>query len=58
VYFGASTGAAAALQGTARKPDGVAAVVSRGGRPEQPGALEKVAEVTRDWFLKYFVPSA
>jgi len=33
-YFGASTGAAAALQAAARKPDGVAAVVSRGGRPD------------------------
>jgi putative phosphoribosyl transferase len=33
-YFGASTGAAAALQAAARKPDGVATVVSRGGRPD------------------------
>ena len=93
-----------------RVPDGVAAVVSRGGKPdlamdylhlvrsptllivggedgpviplnelaykklscpkemvvvpgathlfEEPGALEKVAELARDWFLKYFVPSA
>lgn len=109
-YFGASTGAAAALQASARKPNGVAAVVSRGGRPdlavdylhlvrsptllvvggedrsvislnesayeklicpkemvvvpgathlfEEPGALEKVAELARDWFLKYFVPLA
>jgi putative phosphoribosyl transferase len=105
-YFGASTGAAAALQTAAREPDGVAAVVSRGGRPdlamdtvhlvqsptlliaggedrsviplnelaykklicpkemvvvpgathlfEEPGALERVAELARDWFLKYF----
>jgi len=109
-YFGASTGAAAALQAVARKPDGIAAVVSRGGRPdlamdyldlvqsptllivggddrsvipfnelayeklrcpkemivvpgathlfEEPGALERVAELARNWFLKYFVPSA
>jgi putative phosphoribosyl transferase len=109
-YFGASTGAAAALQAAARKPQGVAAIVSRGGRPdlafdhlylvqsptllivggkdeaviplnelayqklrcpkemvivpgathlfEEPGALEKVAELARDWFLKYFLPSA
>jgi putative phosphoribosyl transferase len=109
-YFGASTGAAAALQAAARKPDGVTAVVSRGGRPdlamdylhlvrsptllivggedrpviplnelaykklgcpkemvivpgathlfEEPGTLERVAELARNWFLKYFVPSA
>jgi len=33
-YFGASTGAAAALLAAARKPEGAAAVVSRGGRPD------------------------
>ncbi len=32
--FGASTGAAAALDAAARKPDGFFAVVSRGGRPD------------------------
>ncbi len=32
--FGASTGAAAALAGAATRPDRVAAVVSRGGRPD------------------------
>lgn len=104
-YFGASTGAAAALVAAARLPDVVAAVVSRGGRPdlagrelanvraptllivggrdeevlelnrqamtlipaekelvvipgathlfEEPGALERVAELARDWFSKY-----
>lgn len=104
--FGASTGAAAALRAAADRPDAVAAVVSRGGRPdlaeerlpevraptllivggedapvielnqwaaerlqavhrleivpgathlfEEPGALERVAELARDWFLKYF----
>jgi putative phosphoribosyl transferase len=109
-YFGASTGAAAALQAVARRPGEIAAVVSRGGRPdlamdyldlvlsptllivggddrsviplnelayerlrcpkemvvipgathlfEEPGALEKVAELARNWFLKYFIPSA
>ncbi len=109
-YFGASTGAAAALNATAKNPQGIAAIVSRGGRPdlaidylalvrsptllivggkdevviplnelayknlrcpkeivivpgathlfEEPGALEKVAELARDWFLKYFLPSA
>ncbi len=109
-YFGASTGAAAALQAAARKPERVVAVVSRGGRPdlamnylhlvrsptllivggedrpviplnelaykklgcpkdmvivpgathlfEEPGALERVAELARDWFLKYFVKPA
>ena len=105
-YFGASTGAAAALQAAARKPDWIVAVVSRGGRPdlameyltlvqaptllivggedqpviplneaayarlkcpkelvivpgathlfEEPGALEKVAQLACDWFIKYF----
>jgi putative phosphoribosyl transferase len=33
-YFGASTGAAAALVAAARQPEGVIAVVSRGGRPD------------------------
>ena len=37
-YFGASTGAAAALIGAAQRPDDVAAVVSRGGRPDLAGA--------------------
>ena len=108
-YFGASTGAAAALQAAAREPEGIVAIVSRAGRPdlaidylhilqaptllivggedhaviplndsayrelrcskemviilgathlfEEPGALEKVAELARDWFLKYFQSS-
>jgi dienelactone hydrolase len=111
-YFGASTGAAAALQAAAHftdQPDLVRAVVSRGGRPdlamqalplvvaptllivggndqavirmnqsaltrltaikdlqivpgashlfEEPGALEQVARLTGDWFLRYLVPS-
>ena len=33
-YFGASTGAGAALQAAARDPSSVRAVVSRGGRPD------------------------
>jgi putative phosphoribosyl transferase len=33
-YFGASTGAAAALVAAARQPEGIDAVVSRGGRPD------------------------
>ncbi|MGQ0665769.1 MAG: dienelactone hydrolase family protein [Nitrospiraceae bacterium] len=33
-YFGASTGAGAALQAAAREPSNVNAVVSRGGRPD------------------------
>jgi pimeloyl-ACP methyl ester carboxylesterase len=37
-YFGASTGAAAALVGAATRPDVVGAVVSRGGRPDLAGA--------------------
>jgi putative phosphoribosyl transferase len=36
-YFGASTGAAAALVAAAALPDDVAAVVSRGGRPDLAG---------------------
>ena len=35
--FGASTGAAAALLAAAEQPQGVAAVVSRGGRPDLAG---------------------
>jgi putative phosphoribosyl transferase len=104
-YFGASTGAAAALLAAARAPDRVAAIVSRGGRPDlagqslpkvtaptllivggedeivlelnreayallrcprqldiipgathlfsEPGALEEVARLAEDWFLRY-----
>lgn len=33
-YFGASTGAGAALQAAAREPSNIRAVVSRGGRPD------------------------
>ena len=33
-YFGASTGAGAALQAAARNPSSIQAVVSRGGRPD------------------------
>ncbi|WP_405007086.1 phosphoribosyltransferase family protein [Kitasatospora purpeofusca] len=104
--FGASTGAAAALWTAARLGDGVAAVVSRGGRPdlagprtlaavtaptllivggrdhevidlnrrarehlrceselavvphaghlfEEPGTLDRVAELARDWFVEH-----
>lgn len=36
-YFGASTGAAAALIGAAKLPDDIKAVVSRGGRPDLAG---------------------
>jgi pimeloyl-ACP methyl ester carboxylesterase len=36
-YFGASTGAAAALVAAARKQDVIRAVVSRGGRPDLAG---------------------
>ncbi len=108
--FGASTGAAAALITAARRPDTVAAVVSRGGRPdlagdalrsvrqpvllivggadpvvielnrramtlipgevrleiipgathlfEEPGALEKVARLAREWFVTHLRPAA
>lgn len=106
-YFGASTGAAAALVAAATRPYNVAAVVSRGGRPdlagpslphvqaptllivgandrivigmnetamahlvavkrleivprathlfEEPGTLDQVARLAREWFLRYLV---
>ena len=38
-YFGASTGAAAALVAAARQPDAVRAIVSRGGRPANPSGI-------------------
>ena len=109
-YFGASTGAGTALEASAKEPEGIHAIVSRGGRPdlalnylhlvlaptlfivggedrsviplnrtayeklrcpkeliivprathlfEEPGALDKVAELARDWFMKYFLPQA
>jgi dienelactone hydrolase len=108
-YFGASTGAAAALVAAAELPLIVGAVVSRGGRPdlagscltsiltptllivggndpqvielnrmaysllrgpkaleivpgathlfEEPGALEKVAQLASDWFARYLTGS-
>jgi len=46
-YFGASTGAAAALIAAAQLPDQVSAVVSRGGRPDLAGdALPNVKAPT------------
>jgi len=47
-YFGASTGAAAALQAAAAAEGEIGAVVSRGGRPDMAGisALEKVKSPT------------
>jgi len=46
-YFGASTGAAAALVAAAERPDVVGAVVSRGGRPDLAGhALARVRAPT------------
>jgi pimeloyl-ACP methyl ester carboxylesterase len=109
-YFGASTGAAAALIAAAEHPERISAVVSRGGRPdlagvalgrvraptllivggdddvvitlnedalhslrcakrlqivpgathlfEEPGTLESAAQLARDWFVRYLVPSA
>jgi dienelactone hydrolase len=107
-YFGASTGAGAALAAAADPRVKVEAVVSRGGRPdlagsaltnvraptllivggrdevvlelnrqaqaaipgqcelivvpgathlfEEPGTLERVAELARDWFVNHLVP--
>ncbi|GGX73624.1 dienelactone hydrolase family protein [Saccharospirillum salsuginis] len=47
-YFGASTGAAAALIAAAEKAERVSAVVSRGGRPDLAGeALPRVQAPTR-----------
>ena len=109
-YFGASTGAGAALTAAAHAPDRVDAVVSRGGRPdlasddlprvtaptllivggndevvleinreafdrldvpkqldvvpgaghlfEEPGTLDEVASLARQWFLRYLVSEA
>ncbi len=47
-YFGASTGAAAALQAAAALEDGISAVVSRSGRPDLAGHhdLNKVTAPT------------
>jgi putative phosphoribosyl transferase len=46
-YFGASTGAAAALVAAAELQDAVSAVVSRGGRPDLAGAsLDRVTAAT------------
>ena len=47
-YFGASTGAAAAIVAASRLPDSVQAIVSRGGRPDLAGAaaLESVRAPT------------
>ena len=48
-YFGASTGAGAALAAAADQPDGVGAVVSRGGRPDLAG--DRLADVTAPTLL-------
>lgn len=46
-YFGASTGAAAALVAAAERPDVVSAIVSRGGRPDlAASALARVRAPT------------
>jgi len=46
-YFGASTGAAAALIAAAERPEAIGAVVSRGGRPDLAGpALAQVSAPT------------
>jgi putative phosphoribosyl transferase len=48
-YFGASTGAAAALCAAAELGDGIGAVVSRGGRPDL--AEERIGDVTAPTLL-------
>jgi pimeloyl-ACP methyl ester carboxylesterase len=46
-YFGASTGAAAALAAAAAEPQRIGAIVSRGGRPDLAGpALDRVRAPT------------
>lgn len=45
-YFGASTGAAAALEAAAALGDSVKAVVSRGGRPDLAGGIAGVTAPT------------
>jgi putative phosphoribosyl transferase len=45
--FGASTGAAAALQAAAQRPQRIAAVVSRGGRPD----------LASDWLARVAAPT-
>jgi putative phosphoribosyl transferase len=46
-YFGASTGAGAALIAAAEQPESISAIVSRGGRPDLAGpALPRVAAPT------------
>ena len=45
-YFGASTGAAAALCAAAKLGDDIGAVVSRGGRPDLASGLDKVRAPT------------
>jgi pimeloyl-ACP methyl ester carboxylesterase len=46
-YFGASTGAGAALVAAAEHPESISAIVSRGGRPDLAGpALSRVAAPT------------
>lgn len=49
-YFGASTGAAAALQAAARMGSVIAAVVSRGGRPDLAGKIA-LSQVTASVLL-------
>jgi putative phosphoribosyl transferase len=48
-FFGASTGAGAALWAAAEQPEGVSAVVSRGGRPDLAG--ERLAQVVAPTLL-------
>ena len=41
-YFGASTGAGAAIEAAALKPDGLFAIISRGGRVDLAGKIDQV----------------
>lgn len=49
-YFGASTGAAAALNAAAMEGEGIAAVVSRGGRPDLAG-MDSFSAITAPTLL-------
>ena len=55
-YFGASTGAAAALIAAAKLPNNIAAVVSRGGRPDLAADyLPQVAAPTLFWWAVWIL---
>lgn len=56
-YFGASTGAAAALGAAAQQGNRVAAIVSRGGRPDLAGASLSLGSLPRSSSSESEIPS-